>query len=75
MRIADVRRLINEFRWVHTFLGLIGNTSFFIGSIFFLYPASLERVGVWLFIAGSLGMMIGSAGEAVVRYERSELGI
>lgn len=32
-----VSQLITEFRWVHTGLGLIGNLSFFVGSVCFLY--------------------------------------
>lgn len=74
MSIAEIRRLINDFRWVHIGLGLVGNTSFFAGSILFLWESTM-LVGVWLFIAGSFGMMIGSMGEAVVKYERGHLGM
>lgn len=52
-----ISRLISDFRWVHTGLGLI------------------KEFGVWLFIVGSFGMLIGSLGEAVVRYERHRLNI
>lgn len=75
MTTAQIRTMISDFRWVHTGLGLIGNTSFFIGSIFFLWDGALQKAGVWLFIAGALGMMLGSIGEAIVKYERHELNI
>ncbi len=70
-----ISQLITEFRWVHIGLGLIGNLSFFIGSICFLYDGLIMEVGVWLFIVGALGMLIGSLGEAVVEYERRRLNI
>lgn len=70
-----ISRLISDFRWVHTGLGLVGNLSFFVGSVCFLYTDLIKEVGVWLFIIGSFGMLIGSLGEAVVRYERHRLNI
>lgn len=74
MTTADIRRLINDFRWVHSILGLIGNLTFFIGSIFFFWEIT-KAAGIWLFVIGAFGMLIGSAGEIVVKYERRELGI
>ncbi|MEX1080754.1 MAG: YrhK family protein [Halofilum sp. (in: g-proteobacteria)] len=70
-----VGQLITEFRWVHTGLGLIGNLSFFVGSICFLWDGLVKDVGVWLFIVGAFGMLLGSLGEAVVKYERHRLNI
>lgn len=70
-----IGRLISDFRWVHTGLGLIGNLSFFVGSVCFLYQGLIKDIGVWLFIIGSFGMLIGSLGEAVARYERHRLNI
>lgn len=58
-----IGRLISDFRWVHPGLGLIGNLSFFVGGVSFLYPGLIEEVGVWLFIIGSFGMLIGSLGQ------------
>lgn len=40
---------VEEFHWIHTSLGLIGNGSFFVGSVFFLWEAT-KPAGVWLFI-------------------------
>ncbi len=57
--------LLQDYEWVHTLLGLLGNVSFFVGSIFFLFE-SLKTAGVWLFIIGSAGMLVGSIGRAVL---------
>lgn len=62
---------IRDFRWIHLGLGLLGNLAFFVGSIFFLWE-SWMRVGTWLFIGGSAGMLIGSIGEALVRWEKRQ---
>ncbi|HEX5678265.1 MAG TPA: YrhK family protein [Alcanivorax sp.] len=40
-----------------------------VGSVFFLWE-SLKPAGVWLFIIGSAGMLLGSIGAAIVSYER-----
>ncbi len=58
-----------RFHWLHTTLGLIGNVSFFVGSVFFLFEAPVKTAGIWLFIVGALGMMLGSIGDAVVKLE------
>lgn len=64
--------LVRDYRWIHVTLGIIGNTAFFIGSIFFLYK-SMETPAVWLFIVGSFGMLIGSIGEAIVNFEEKRI--
>ncbi|MEZ5239643.1 MAG: YrhK family protein [Microthrixaceae bacterium] len=66
-----VRALARRYRAVHTVLGMIGNTAFLVGSVFFLYE-SLKRIGTWLFIVGALGMLIGSIGSALVQWKSSE---
>ena len=66
-----ISAFIRDFRWIHIGLGLLGNLSFFIGSIFFLW-ASWMRVGTWLFIGGSAGMLVGSIGSAIVNWEEQE---
>jgi len=58
-----------EFSWIHIGLGLTGNLSFFVGSIFFLWK-SMQTIGVWLFIIGSFGMLIGSFGSLMVALEK-----
>lgn len=60
--------IVDDFRAVHVALGLIGNLSFVVGSVFFLYD-SLKVPAIWLFILGSAGMLIGSIGNAFVMYE------
>lgn len=61
-------RFVEDFRWFHTTLGLIGNVSFFVGSVFFLWETT-KLAGIWLFIVGALGMMMGSIGDAVAKME------
>ncbi|PQA85771.1 hypothetical protein CW354_21810 [Marinicaulis flavus] len=71
-----IKTLVQDFGWIHLSLGLVGNLAFFIGSIFFL-PAlePYKTAGVWLFIAGSFGMLIGAAGQLLVSlYEDRENG-
>lgn len=62
-----LRTLFRDYDWVHTGLGLIGNTAFFVGSVLFLWE-STKMVGVWLFVVGAAGMLLGSIGRAVVEY-------
>lgn len=61
-------RFAEEFHWFHTTLGLIGNVSFFVGSVFFLWETT-KLAGTWLFIVGALGMLLGSIGDAVAQME------
>jgi hypothetical protein len=49
-------------------MGLIGNSAFVLGSIFFLFPGLVES-GTWIFILASAGMMVDSIGEKLVRRE------
>jgi hypothetical protein len=62
-----LRKFFEEFEWIHITLGLIGNLTFFIGSILF-FDESRQTVGVWLFTIGSFLMLIGSIGSGLVRY-------
>lgn len=56
-----IRTLVKDYGWIHLGIGMLGNLCFFIGSVFFLWEG-LKPAGVWLFIIGSGGMLIGSAG-------------
>jgi hypothetical protein len=59
--------LVQDYSWIHLGIGLFGNATFFIGSVFFL-PA-LEKYktwGIWLFIIGAFFMMVGSIGRLLV---------
>ena len=64
-----VEELVQDYEWFHTLFGIIGNVAFVVGSIFFLFE-SLKTAGVWLFIIGSSGMLVGSLGQIVVRRTR-----
>ena len=66
-------RFLSAFPMIHLSIGLFGNTTFVVGSVLFLFD-SLQRPATWLFIFGSLGMLLGSIGEVLVRYERRRLG-
>ena len=69
-----LKTVVQDYGWIHTAIGAIGNFIFFIGSILFL-PSfkSMLVVGVWLFITGSLLMMMGAIGEIFVKiYEGEE---
>lgn len=65
--------VVREYQWIHIGLGLLGNTCFVLGSFFFL-SAALKTTGTWLFIFGSIGMLVGSVGSAIVRYEERREG-
>ena len=76
-----IRTLVQEFGWIHTGIGLIGNTTFFLGSVLFLptfkkweeVGMEWQTVGVWLFIVGAFFMLIGSLGNFLVKvYEARE---
>ncbi|HPF78910.1 MAG TPA: YrhK family protein [Alphaproteobacteria bacterium] len=62
-----LRKFFDDFEWIHITLGLIGNLTFFIGSILFFYQ-DLQNAGIWLFVIGSFLMLIGSVGSGLVRY-------
>lgn len=64
-----LRFIAHEYEWIHTGIGIVGNTAFFAGSILFFWK-SLQTAGVWLFVVGSAGMLIGSVGGALVGWER-----
>jgi len=62
-----LRILVKEYGWVHLSLGLVGNLTFFIGSILFLPTFDpYKPLGAWLFIIGSFLMLIGAAGRLLV---------
>lgn len=69
-----LKTVVQDYGWIHTAIGAIGNFIFFLGSIFFLpSEQSMLTVGVWLFIIGSLLMMLGAIGEFFVKiYDAQE---
>jgi hypothetical protein len=63
--LATAKRWLADFHWLHLTISLAGNASFFVGSILFLWEAT-KLAGTWLFIIGSLGMLLGSVGDRIV---------
>jgi hypothetical protein len=62
-----IRTLVQDYGWVHLSLGLLGNISFFVGSILFLPRFEpVQTIGVWLFIVGAFFMAVGSLGRLLV---------
>lgn len=62
-----ISEVIHDFPWLHRVLGLTGNAAFFVGSILF-FSEALKTAGIWLFVIGSFFMLVGSAGEFLVRW-------
>jgi hypothetical protein len=65
-RVHPLRRFVNDYQWVHTGIGIVGNLLFFVGSVLFLWE-STKAMGVWLFIAGAGFMLVGAVGSAIVK--------
>lgn len=70
------RQLHERYEWLHILNDLLISIAFLIGSIFFLYD-SLKHMGVWLFIIGSvlllMGPIIRTANKLHVRNIRKEV--
>jgi hypothetical protein len=66
--MIHLKTLVQEFGWIHSGIGLFGNVTFLAGSVLFL-PAfePLKTLGVWLFIAGAVLMLIGTLGDLLVK--------
>lgn len=62
-----VKMLVRDFGWIHLSIGAFGNAMFFVGSILFLPQYEpYKTLGVWLFILGSLLMLVGAVGRLLV---------
>lgn len=58
-----LRTLVKDYFYIHLGIGLVGNLLFVLGSIlFFKTFEAWYTVAVWLFVAGSSGMFLGSLG-------------
>ncbi len=71
MRLSgrQFQQLAHRFRSFHQGIGVLGGLTFFVGSIFFLYAGAVQKAGVWLFIVGSAGMLIGNFGSVILNYQ------
>ncbi|RFA29995.1 hypothetical protein CAI21_08700 [Alkalilimnicola ehrlichii] len=56
-------RCVEQYTWIHTTIGLIGNICFVAGSILFL--REIQNLGTVFFIIGSTGMLIGNIGNTI----------
>lgn len=65
--IKILKVFVHDYGWLHLSLGLLGNATFFIGSILFLPQwEEYKTSGVWLFIVGSFLMLVGTLGQLLV---------
>jgi hypothetical protein len=71
MHTNVVQEVVQEYEWVHTSLGILGNVLFFVGSVLFLFD-SVHKWDIYTFIVGSLFMLVGSVGSAVVKSVRGD---
>ena len=70
-----IQTLVQDYGWIHTGIGLLVNLTFFVGSILFLPRFEAHQTqGVWLFIAGSFLMLLGAAGDMVMKWLDRERG-
>jgi len=68
-----LKNLVQDYGWIHTAISAFGNLTFFVGIIFFLPSGkSMLTVGVWLFIFGSLLMMVAALGDFFVKHYEME---
>jgi hypothetical protein len=80
--MSTLRTLVKEYGWIHTGVGLTGNTLFLLGSIAFLptfktweaVGMEWQTVGVWLFIFGAFFMLIGTLGNLLVKIYEARNG-
>lgn len=66
---SALRAYLRDYEWIHLTTGLFGNLSFFAGSVSLL-TGTWAWAGAWLFIVGSLGMLVGTLGGFLDRYLR-----
>lgn len=67
-----LKDFVREFQTLHLVIGVAGNLVFFVGSVLFVWH-STEMLAIWLFIVGSLGMLLGAVGQAFYIHERHRL--
>lgn len=65
-----VHALIKQYEWVHLIIGILGNIAFLGGSIMMLQEE--KTTAIYLFIAGSSGMLIGNLGRFLISLGRDK---
>lgn len=61
-----IRRLVTDFEYIHTTLGICGNVLFVAGSVLFFETFSrYHRVAIWCFVIGSSLMLVGAVGSGL----------
>lgn len=70
--IRLIRGFAAEKFWIHTIVGIVGNTGFFVGSVLLL-SSSARNIAIWLFVLGSAGMLLGDIGDGLVHWEERRL--
>lgn len=64
-----VRILVQDYEYIHTIIGVIGNLLFVVGSVlFFKAFEQYYTLAVALFVVGSTFMFIGSLGNGLRRW-------
>ncbi len=70
---AIIRRLVTEFEYIHTALGIGGNVLFVVGSILFFERFSeYHTLAVWCFVVGSALMLVGAVGSGLKNLWQAE---
>jgi len=74
MSLFMMRTLVKEYEHIHTTIGIVGNLLFVVGSVlFFKTFDQYYTLAVWMFVLGSVCMLIGAMGSGLRRlYKRRE---
>ncbi len=63
-----IRTLVQDYEYIHTVMGIVGNLLFVVGSVlFFKTFEQYYALAVWMFVVGSALMLIGSLGDGLRR--------
>lgn len=66
MKHNVLQEFVRTYPLIHLGFGILGNLLFIAGSACFFSPET-KTLGVWLFLSGSVGMLVGRLGEALAR--------
>jgi len=69
MGFVSIRTLVQQYEHIHTTIGIVGNLLFVVGSIlFFKAFEQFYTLAVWMFVVGSVCMLIGAIGSGLRRF-------